>query len=74
MYNRLCIIMYEKYFTVLLYFKRENISRKTRHFTMNIVHANVLLVLVIFNYNIAAKVLVVIVEGHGYNEEDIRIK
>ena len=75
MYNRLCIIMYEKYFTVLLYFKRDNISRKTRHFTMNIVHANVLLVVVIVNYNIVpAKVLVVIVEGHGYNEEDIRIK
>jgi len=34
---------------------------------MNIVHANVLLVVIIVNYNIVpAKVLLVIVEGHDY--------
>jgi len=47
MYNRLCIIIYKKFFIVLLSFKRCKITRKILHFVMKIIPANVLLVVVI---------------------------
>ena len=47
MYNRLCIIIYKKFFIVLLSFKRCKITRKILHFAMKIIPANVLLVVVI---------------------------
>ena len=43
-YNRLCIIMYRNFFIELLYFKRDKITRKTRHSA--ILPANVLLIVV----------------------------